>query len=428
MIEYEQALELLLQESQPLGAEKVPLARAFQRRLYEPQFAHLDSPRIDNSRVDGYSVRLQDLPKGNRVTHLPIAFESRAGSIPINFPLESEGCARVSTGAPIPLGHDAVIMQEDVMKGEGTISFDKSLARQMNIRKCGEDFRTGSCLAPKGTVMDAGMIALLAQGGTQSVSVFSLPKVSLLVNGDEIVCAGDNPVAADELPLHQIPESISSAIGCELTALGLKWSVSHAGDDPKVAVRAVQALAEEADILLSTGGVSVGDHDHVKTALLETGFQMVFWQVNVKPGKPTCFFTRTLGTRKQYALGLPGNPVSALTMLQVFGVPLIRAVTGAERTTCFETSFAVLGRDLTPSGSRLEFVRGTLACKNGQMEVLPMVQRESHQLRGFAGANCLIQLPPGETLQAGSLVQVSPISSASLSQAFSRGFNHQSGS
>lgn len=422
MIDYKTALEVLFANSQPIGIEKVPLSKANHRRLAEDAIAAWDSPRFDNSRVDGYAVKLDQLPPAEQEINLPVIYESRAGSDWNTFDKKDQaGAVRVSTGAPIPPGFTAVLMQEDVTRIETGIHFRKESAQPFYIRRTGEDFASGAILARQGEVLDPGLISILAQGGVSHPAVYKVPRVHLVINGDELATAPRSAMLKREtypMPDHQIPDSISPAIGALLHQIGLDLKVFYAPDDKEQVNEVLNQASQNCDLLISVGGVSVGDHDHVRHAFLENHFTQQFWKVLVKPGMPTCFFTRELPKKRQYGLGLPGNPVSAQTMMQVFGIPLIDALGGAKPQSCLKTGQAILSSALHEKSQRLEFVRGVLTSTTNGLRVQPLSHRESHMVSGFAGANCLIFLPPGESIEAGEMVKVLPLSNSALSTLF----------
>jgi len=200
-----------------------------------------------------------------------------------------------------------------------------------------------------------------------------------------------------------------------LSGLGIECLQFHARDNKDSVRAALRSAITESDIVITLGGISVGDHDHVRSEQESIGFQEVFWKVKVRPGRPTYFGKAIIGGKTKYALGLPGNPVSAMTMLQTIGLAMLHRLDGLPPSECAVTLSAILEGDLIESDNRLELVRGRLSTRNNSLVVQPLERRDSHLVTGFAGANCLILLPANQSLEWGSTVGILPLSFSTLS-------------
>jgi molybdopterin molybdotransferase len=391
MIEFRQALELLGSEAARAVAmrgfqvEPTPLDEALGRVLAEPLMARLDMPSFDNSAVDGYALSATDRCEFQVVRQ--VAAGSDSGD-----PLRPGQAARVFTGAPIPPGTAAVAMQEDVVVSGDQIEVQAAMRPGANIRRRGEEFAAGRELLPAGTIVSPSTLSLLASQGVQSVACRSLPRVTVVVTGSELVAPGD------DLAEGQIYESNGVGLQAACKALGLNVQTHLVEDRLEATQHLLARLLDEHEVVITSGGVSVGDHDLVRPACLALGMREVFWRVNVKPGKPVFFAERD----GRFVLGLPGNPVSALVTFCLFARPLLLALAGAEAPMA--TLRACLTRPLRKKPGRHEFVRGILA---GGLAT-PTEGQGSHMAGGLAAANCLIHFPAEDCeLAAGEEVEVS---------------------
>ena len=388
MIALEEAQRRLLALAKPVPAETIPLHAAAGRYAAADILAQRTQPVRDLSAMDGYAVRFADGPGPWRLIG-----QSAAGAA---FPgaLEPGDSVRIFTGAALPQGADTVIMQED-MRTEGDIirlAAPLDLVTGRHVRKAGEDFATGDLLVSVGDQLTPARIALAAMGGHGSVSVHRPIRVAILSTGDELVPLG-GPVRDDQIPASNsvMLHALLSAPACVTTDHGIVR-------DDLATLTAVFTSLADADIILSTGGASVGDHDHVKPALEAAGAQIDFWKIAMRPGKP--LMAGQLG--KALVLGLPGNPVSAFVTAILFAQPLIAALSGAP-VPLPQRHKAILGSALPAVTNRTDHIRAILT--DGQ--ATPIGMNDSAALRALARANALIvRRADSPAAQAGDEVDI----------------------
>lgn len=380
----DEALALVLGRVQPLAAEEVSVARAAGRCLSEDAHAVVDLPPFDSSAMDGYAVRAADTPGTLRVVD-----ESAAGR-PAGRALEEGEAIAISTGAVVPAGADAVVPVEHTDGGRESVAVER-VGAGANVRPRGGDARAGEPVVRAGQVLRAVQVGALTSCGLTAVSCGRLPRVAVLATGTELRRAGE------PLGPGQIYESNSVLLAAQLRLLGIEAEVLAPARDDPAATRDALALGLEADVLVTSGGVSVGEHDHVRGALAELGAEEVFWRVNVKPGKPVAFSVRG-GT---LVFGLPGNPVSSLVGFELFVRPALRALQGV-RDPEPELLPGILGAPLRRNEQRDELVRARL--EDGVL--VPVSGQESHMIARAAAANALVLVRHGE----GEIAQGSQVS------------------
>ncbi|HET6644412.1 MAG TPA: gephyrin-like molybdotransferase Glp [Fimbriimonadales bacterium] len=387
MISYSEALDLVLAEPLKLAAETVEVAKAHWRFLAREVRAPLPLPRFDNSSVDGYAFPSLGPERRFRIVNV-----SAAGDANFSHVLPGQ-CWRVFTGAPVPPGTYGVAMQEDV-RIDGDWAEPGDVHEGQFIRRAGEEFKAGDVILSAGGLLTPAATALAASVVSE-VEVSRLPRVALLITGSEIARHGD------ELEAGQIFESNSFAISAALSRLRITpWSVQFVGDDRTETIAAVRGAIENCDILIVTGGVSVGDRDFVKFAFEECGVAQVFWRAALKPGKPVYF-----GRLPEKAVfGLPGNPMSALVTYTLLVEPFLKAGMGALEPEPCRISTTIL-EDFRHAPGRTEFVPGVFE----ESGVRPIQGQGSHMLGGLARANALIDIPSDcELVPAGSVIHAIP--------------------
>lgn len=376
--------------------ETVPVSGALGRVLATDLPSPLDLPPFTQSAMDGYAVRAAEARPDVR---LAIAGTAWAGR-PHETAVGPGQCVRIFTGAPLPEGLDAVVVQEEAQRAEEFVTLHpRQPARPGdNVRQRGEELRTGDPLLPAGRCLQAADLGLLAMAGCQQVAVRRRLRVAYLATGDELVLPGEPPLPGS---LYESNRPVLAALLTELGMAAVDLGVVR--DDREALRQALREGARRADVLLTTGGASVGEADHVVELLREEG-EVDFWKVAIKPGKP--FVCGRLGTTPVF--GLPGNPVSMMvTFLQLARPALLRmagrAATAAPRWR------AVCRQPVRKPAGRLEFLRGWLDWQADPVSVTPFREQGSHRLTSMSRANCFIVLPAASTgVAAGELVEVEP--------------------
>lgn len=381
LLPVEEARDRILKNVKPVAAEAVALDKALGRVLAKPVKAMRDQPPFDGSAMDGYAVIAADVaetPARLKMIGVSAAGHSFKGKVTRGT------CVRIFTGAPMPKGADAVVIQENVEVLEKPyISVMQSVTAAQNVRGKGLDFRRGEELLPTGQRINARDIGLAAAGNAATLMLRRRPRVALIATGDELVLPGGNPGA------DQIVSSNSHAIAAMAQRFGAEvMNFGIVADSLKATERAI-AKASKADILVTTGGASVGDHDYVQEALKNSGVKIDFWKIAMRPGKPF-MYGRAKG---QHVLGLPGNPVSALVCARLFLKPLLDAMLGLAVSDDLEE--ARLGAPMKANDSRQDYVRATLVeAADGTRIVTPFARQDSSMQRTFRLADALIVRPP----------------------------------
>ena len=374
-----------------LGAEDVPLDAALGRVLAEDVTAAGDVPPFDNSAMDGFAVAAG--PAGRR---LRIVGESRAGA-PATAPPGDGEALRISTGALVPAGAEAIVPVEHVREDDGEIVVEQDTQAGRHVRRAGEDVAAGTVVLRAGTRLGAAELGVAAVAGRAALSCARRPRVALVATGDELVPAGE------PLGPGQIHDSNLVALAALATQAGA--DVVHrarAADTPGATRQALELALDGADVLLVSGGVSVGPHDEVKGALDALGVEERFWRVALRPGKPTWFGVAPGGA---LVLGLPGNPVSAMVTCILFARPALLALQGAPPEAPRRTARLATSVPRTPA--RDEAVRVTLSDGERGLEARPTGPQGSHVLTSMLGADGLALVPAGDDdLPAGAAVEV----------------------
>ena len=397
MLSYGDALTRILEAAGgPLAAEPVPVEEALGRALAEDVVAPADLPPFDNSAVDGYAISGTE-PRGKNAPGVfRVAFTVPAGGAPPG-PLSPGWTARIFTGAPLPEGADRVVMQEDAEPLDFDEVFLKSPGSAGDfIRRRGADVARGEVALAKGAGLGPGEIGLLAALNVTGALCPRLPYVGLLTTGNEVVPPGKGGLRPGQIRDANGP-ALSAAVA---EAGGVVAGRRHARDTEADVRSALEAFAG-CDVIVASGGVSVGDHDHVRTVLERTG-NLDFWRIAIKPGKPLAF------GRVHDALffGLPGNPVSSLVTFELFVRPVLRRLAGHANADRPRVS-AVLDAPLSHTPGRREFARARLSWRDGTYHATPTGHQGSHRLLSLAGAEALLvahedrgDYVAGETLPA----------------------------
>jgi molybdopterin molybdotransferase len=383
---FEEAVRLVRERVAALAVQETPLRSAFGRFLAEPILASHPVPHFASSMMDGFAVRAADVAaaRPDRPVELRLIGEIPAGS-PGRVTLAPGTCARIMTGAPVPDTADAVVMLEVTESSGERVRVRRSCAAGDFIRRAGEDVCAGERVLSAGVHLGAAELGVLASLGCAHVQVRRRPRVAVLVTGDELLGV------EDELAPGRIRSSNDVTLAGQVWEAGGELvALPKAGDDPRDLLRSLKQ-GKDADVLLTSGGVSVGDRDRVKEALAQLGFELVFWRVAVSPGKPLVF--GTLG--RTLVFGLPGNPVSSMVSFENFVRPVLLRQQGAAYPERPRVRAKLLGTITGPADRRhFARVRATLAADGVTVrEVRPL---GSGNLSSMVRANALAVLPEGK--------------------------------
>jgi molybdopterin molybdotransferase len=395
MISVEKALNTILVNFRPLGLEKINILEARKRVIGEDIFAPHNIPSADNSAMDGYAVRHIDT-KGatqDKPLQLKIIEDIPAGKVALKKIKKGEA-ARIMTGAVIPEGADSVIRQEDTKKNGKTVVIYTSAEKGTNIRFAGEDVQKGELVVNKGSALRPADIGMLAALGKAFISVYQKPRVAIMSTGDELVDIETDP------PLGKIINSNSYSLAAQVLECGGIPIMLGISKDKKIDLQKKFKTALHADVIISSGGVSVGDFDFVKNVMGEIGNAMHFWQVAMRPGKPLAF-----GTIEGIPLfGLPGNPVSAMVSFEQFVRPSLLKMQGHKKIFR-QTAKAVCDQEVQKSAGFKHFIRAVVKKEKDQYIASTTGAQGSGILKSMVIANALIVMGENETrIKKGSQV------------------------
>lgn len=398
MLAFDEALSMLLQHALPVrGVQRVPTDGAGGRILAEAQRAAQAAPPFDNSAVDGYAVAVSDVR--SRPTVLRVSQRVAAGQAAAC--LEPNTAARIFTGAALPTGADAVVMQERCQSIGDGVRIDHLPQSGENIRLAGSDIRAGSEILPSGQRLRPQDLALAAAVGIAELPVCRRLRVAVFFTGDELRMPGESLSPGTIYNAnHFLLLPLLDRLGCEVLNLG------QVADDLAATRSTLRAAARESDLVLTSGGVSVGDEDHVKAAVAAEG-SLALWQVAMKPGKPLAF-GRIAGAseRKVAFIGLPGNPVSSLITFLLLVRPFVLTMQGAR--VCTPTAYAMRADfDWLAADARREFLRARPNHAGG-LDLFP--QQGSAVLTSAVWGEGVVDNPPGEQVRRGQLVRFLPFS------------------
>jgi molybdopterin molybdotransferase len=380
MTPLDEALAAVHSKARSLPAEEVALAEAYGRVLAEPVRARRDQPATDISMMDGYALRSIDAKAALRV-----AGEIAAGDAPWVRALQPGEAARIFTGAALPPGADCVVMQEYAAREGTSLRIEQPPKAGQHIRRRGEELTAGAEALPVGRVLDASDLALAAACGAGSVRAHRRPRVAVLCTGSELVPVGEDPPPGKIVETNSLTLSaLCRDAGAEVARLG-------------IAEDAVERIAEKlrdapADILLTTGGASVGDHDHAQEALERLGGKLIFHTVAIRPGKPVLFGTASGG---RLVFGLPGNPAAATLGFELFVRLAIRLLSGDPHPARPQARARLRGTLSRVKGLTF-FPRGRVRAEGSQLVFAPGTQQSSMQIASWSGANAVAVIPPGE--------------------------------
>ncbi len=387
MIEPAEALKKILEHVKPRPSVRVKLEEAFRYFIAKPVLAPYDHPFFDQSAMDGYALRFEELKPGQR---LRVSGESGAGTTEVPEPAAGEA-VRIFTGAPVPESADTVIMQEHVHREGNEITIEKMPSKKgLHIRRKGEQIKKGSIALEAGMRLDAPAIGFLASIGVEHVEICRPPRTVIINTGSEFLEEGE------ALKKGKIFESNGIMLQEALRHENIKAEKKRVRDSKSMMREMIRLEADRSDLLLITGGVSVGEYDFTPDALQAAGFRIVFHKVKQKPGKPLLFAVR----EDCIAFGLPGNPRSVLSSFYLYVLPALHRLCGASKPGLMQTGFPLQEEVVNP-GDRTLYLSGTV--KDGKAQ--PLSGQGSHMLQSFSLAEILIEIPPGGKKE-GDLVKI----------------------
>ncbi len=395
LITVDQALELILQHTQVLVTERLKLNQALNRYLAEDIYSGINLPLFSQSAVDGYALCTQAVIEPER--EFQLIGEIRAGQ-QNELQLQDGQAVRIFTGAKIPLGTTTVARQEIVQASDSSrIKITEQLKVHADIRDVGEEISVGQLLANKGQQLSAGAIASLSMAGINTVEVFQYPKVAVVITGDEVAESIEDFVAG------KIFDANGPLIEAWFQQAGQQVEIFHVADTEAAVRNLIQELSVSHDLILTTGGVSVGDYDFIQPVALNLGFDQIFWKVKQKPGKPMFFAQLQRNDSSHcYLLGLPGNPAAVYVGMQIYTATLLNALQGHKSQPNWFN--AVFTHDLKMD-ARERFLRVSASFEQSVLRVKSLSKQQSHMLSNLMQANCLVRIPAGKSLKEGEIVQ-----------------------
>ena len=395
LISVDQALAKINETVKPLASKKISLQQALHHYLATDIYSEIDLPLFSQSAVDGYALCSHEAILAD--AQFELVGEIRAGQDQ-NLQLGQGQALRIFTGAKIPEGTTTVARQEIVkVLGSNQIQIETNLAIHADIRDVGEELSKGQLLANQGQHLTVGAIAALSMAGVTEVEVYCYPRVAVVITGDEVAHN------LEDFAAGMIFDANAPLIQAWFAERQQQVQIFHVADTESAVVQLIQQLKHEYDVILTTGGVSVGDYDFVRPVALAQGFQQIFWKVKQKPGKPMLFaeFQRS-PEESCYLLGLPGNPAAVFVGMQVYTSTLLQALQGQAQLPNWFT--ATLTQPIK-SDARERFLRMHACFEQGQLSVKNLSKQQSHMLSNLMQANCLVRVPDHQVLSEGSVVQ-----------------------
>ncbi len=396
LISVDEAIELISNRPKKLGSIQQPLQNSLSRYLAKEIYSEINLPSFSQSAVDGYALCCHAEDLNNQ--KFQVTGEIRAGSE--SHDILSEGQAiRIFTGGKIPEGTTHVARQEIVsVVSPQEISLTEHIRPQADIRFTGEEIKNGQLLAQVGQFLNIGSLAALSMAGVQTVDVYRAPKVAVLVTGDEVA------EKAEDLAEGKIFDANGPLLKAWFEDYGLEIELIHVADEAAQVTHYFNKLKDSHDVIITTGGVSVGDYDFVRPCAFEAGFEQIFWKVKQKPGKPLFFaeYSHTEKNHRCYLLGLPGNPAAVYVSMQVYGKALLDTLQGNQAGPVWFS--AILDHDLKED-ARERFLRMHAYFDNGQLKVKSLAKQQSHMLSNLMQANCLVRIPASAKLEVGYILK-----------------------
>ncbi|WP_347461095.1 molybdopterin molybdotransferase MoeA [Acinetobacter sp. ANC 7454] len=394
LISVDQALQMILDHTNHLGTEILPLSQALNCFVAEDVYSEIQLPMFSQSAVDGYAICMDtDIPSDGT---FGLIGEIRAGQV-ADLELQPGQAVRIFTGAEIPRQTTTVARQEIVQLNDSSITLTEALRLDADIRKAGEEITIGQCLASQGQQLSVGTLAALSMAGVREVSVYRNPKIAVVITGDEVA------ETVEDLNSGKIFDANAPLIQAWFHSRNQQVDILHVADTEQAVSDLFTNLRDQYDLILTTGGVSVGDYDFVRPVALKLGFEQIFWKVKQKPGKPM-FFAKSERSEQGtcYLLGLPGNPGAVYVGMQIYVSTLIDALQGQKLLPPWFSG--VISHDLK-ADSRERFLRMIASFEAGILKLSSLPKQQSHMLSNLMQANCLVRIPANQNIQSGQVLQ-----------------------
>ncbi|ENW07908.1 molybdopterin molybdotransferase MoeA [Acinetobacter beijerinckii] len=394
LISIDEALALIQAQPKTLTTETLALGDCLNRYLAKEVYSEVNLPSFSQSAVDGYAINcsLDDLQNAS----FKLNGEIKAGTFS-ELPLQQNHAIRIFTGGKIPEGTTHVARQEIViLENADQIRLSEHIKQQADIRFTGEEVKQGQQLAEIGQKINIGALAALSMAGVKNIQVFQQPKVAVVITGDEVA---RNP---EDLQAGKVFDANGPLLRAWFKDYGIEVEILHVADEAEQVTACFEKLKHQYNVIITTGGVSVGDYDFVRPCAFETGFEQIFWKVKQKPGKPL-FFAEYQSKDKHncYILGLPGNPAAVYVCMQIYGKVLLDALQNQHESV--EWFSATLTHELK-SDARERFLRMHAYFDQGQLKLKSLAKQQSHMLTNLMQANCLVRIPANTPLNAGQKV------------------------
>lgn len=394
LISIDEALALIQAQPKTLTTETLALGGCLNRYLAKAVYSEVNLPSFSQSAVDGYAINcsLDDLQN----VSFKLNGEIKAGTFS-ELPLQQNHAIRIFTGGKIPEGTTHVARQEIViLENADQIRLSEHIKQQADIRFTGEEVKQGQQLAEIGQKINIGALAALSMAGVKNIEVFQQPKVAVVVTGDEVA------QSSEDLQAGKVFDANGPLLRAWFKDYGIEVEILHIVDEAEQVTACFEKLKHQYNVIITTGGVSVGDYDFVRPCAFETGFEQIFWKVKQKPGKPL-FFAEYQSKDKHncYILGLPGNPAAVYVCMQIYGKVLLDALQNQHQSV--EWFSATLMHELK-SDTRERFLRMHAYFDQGQLKLKSLAMQQSHMLTNLMQANCLVRIPANIPLNAGQKV------------------------
>lgn len=390
LISIDEALALIQSTPSALTAEQLPLTECLNRYLAQDVYSGVDLPTFSQSAVDGYAICSSSENLEDSV--FEVIGEIKAGS-ELDHQLLQGQAIRIFTGGKVPTGTTHVARQEIVkIESNNKIRLVEHIQQQADIRFAGEEIQLGQKIAECGQKINIGALAALSMIGVRSIAVYQLPKVAVLVTGDEVA---ETP---EDLKAGKVFDANGPLLKAWFEDYGTEVNILHIADESQRVTQCFNQLKQQYDVIITTGGVSVGDYDFVRPCSFDAGFEQIFWKVKQKPGKPLFFAQYIEDEHRCFLLGLPGNPAAVYVCMQIYGKVLLDALQNQDQSANWFSG--TLTHELK-SDARERFLRMQAYYEHGQLKLKSLAKQQSHMLSNLMQANCLVRVPANTKLEIG---------------------------